>query len=345
MRVINYNAPSASEVLSLLRKKQAMQVMNPTWQDIKTVQSSNANVMKYVFSNENAVAESVLYKYPTYEERTVICCSTQSGCPVGCRFCGAGDAFVRSLTADEIVSQPVRLLNDTGVLDVDSIGRLQIMFMSMGEPLLNTKNLIPALRTLYAKYPKAALLISTIGPRIDYEPFLDVCEEIPTIGLQFSVHKSNDEERNELIPFATKLTLAEIAHMGERFFYRTKGRTPFFNYCAGPDNTSNADAKRLADLFNPEIWQATISVICERTEDMAAANARQRALAESFRSKLDTFGYRTRCFDPAGQDDIGGGCGQLWFVQKWMKDHPELARPSVGAGRPEIHTPLVVEGQ
>jgi 23S rRNA (adenine2503-C2)-methyltransferase len=47
----------------------------------------------------------------TYDERTVICCSTQSGCPVGCRFCGAGDYFVRSLTADEIVSQPKYLLD------------------------------------------------------------------------------------------------------------------------------------------------------------------------------------------------------------------------------------------
>ena len=73
--------------------------------DIKTIQSSDENVMKFVFSKENAVAEAVLYKYPAYEDRTVICCSTQSGCPVGCRFCGAGDYFVRSLKSDEIVFQ------------------------------------------------------------------------------------------------------------------------------------------------------------------------------------------------------------------------------------------------
>lgn len=71
------------------------------WNDIKRVDDHAERVTKFVFSNESAVAEAVLYRYPTYGERTVICISTQSGCPVGCRFCGAGDAFVRSLSADE----------------------------------------------------------------------------------------------------------------------------------------------------------------------------------------------------------------------------------------------------
>jgi 23S rRNA (adenine2503-C2)-methyltransferase len=99
--------------------------------------------------NGTAVAESVLYKYPDYATRTVICCSTQSGCPVGCRFCGAGDNFVRSLTADEIVAQVEHSIEQVGI-QASEMKRLQIMFMSMGEPLLNLKGLIPALRELYA---------------------------------------------------------------------------------------------------------------------------------------------------------------------------------------------------
>lgn len=54
-----------------------------TWPAIKKINSSDQNVLKYVFERDDAVAESVLYKYPTYEKRTVVCCSTQSGCPVG----------------------------------------------------------------------------------------------------------------------------------------------------------------------------------------------------------------------------------------------------------------------
>ena len=108
--------------------------------DIKAINSSDENVMKFVFTKDNAVAESVLYKYPTYEDRTVICCSTQSGCPVGCRFCGAGDYFVRNLKADEIVYQVDHCLESQGI-DAMNIRNFQIMVMSMGEPLLNFKEL------------------------------------------------------------------------------------------------------------------------------------------------------------------------------------------------------------
>lgn len=309
-----------------------------TWDTIDRIESTDANVLKYVFKKADAVAESVLYKYPTYEKRTVVCCSTQSGCPVGCRFCGAGDSFVRSLTADEIVAQPMHLFADKGI-DPRACERLQIMFMSMGEPMLNLKNLVPALRRLHAKIPNAALLVSTSGPSgVPYDVFEQVSAEIPTIGLQFSVHESTDEARDRLIPFKAKLTLAQIASEGEDWHAWT-GRRPFFNYCAHEGNVSPADADRLLALFDPSIWQATISVVCERDESVAAANARQRELASDFQLLLGERGYSTRTFDPAGQDDIGGGCGQLWFVQDWMRSNPEVARPSAGRSLPVIHAP------
>lgn len=307
------------------------------WNKIKDIQSSDENVMKFVFSNDNAVAEAVLYKYPTYDERTVICCSTQSGCPVGCRFCGAGDHFVRSLTAHEIVSQPDYLLQFKGI-DASKIDKFQIMVMSMGEPLLNFKNLEQAFEMLYVKYPNARLLISSIGPSIDYEPVLEMCKRIPTVGLQFSIHESTDERRNKLIPFVKKLTLEQIAGIGE-FFYARTGRKPFFNYCAHELNSTELDAENLALQFNPMVWEATISVVCERDESIAAANERQRELAAKFMDKLMQRGYSTRMFDPAGQDDIGGGCGQLWFVQDWMKNNPDKARPSIGNGKDIVHAP------
>jgi 23S rRNA (adenine2503-C2)-methyltransferase len=311
------------------------------WDTIKEIPSTDQNVLKYVFTNDTAVAESVLYKYETYNERTVICCSTQSGCPVGCRFCGAGDAFVRSLSTEEIVAQPVHLLESKGI-NADKVRRMQIMFMSMGEPLLNLKALVPALRQLYDRYPKAALLISTSAPRVDYTEVNKISVEIPTVGLQFSVHESTDEARNKLIPFKAKLTLDEIAYEGTEWFYST-GRQPFFNYVVHLDNNKDEDVARLAARFDPRIWQATISVICERNEHVAAANARQRELAENFRLRLAHKGFMTRTFDPAGQDDIGGGCGQLWFVQDWMRKNRDLARPSIGAGRESLHTPQVEE--
>lgn len=317
---------------------------NELWNTVRVIDSKQGNVWKYVFEREDAVAEAVLYRYPTFAHRTVICCSTQSGCPVGCRFCGAGDSFVRSLTAAEIVSQPARLLEDVERehgTHAGSMGRLQIMFMSMGEPLLNLNNLEPALYALHDRYPKAALLISSIGPKANYARVREISERIPTIGLQFSVHESTDVERDKLIPFRAKLALAEIASEGEAWAEAT-GRQPFFNYCAHAKNTSDEDAERLEHLFDPRVWQATISVVCERDEHVAAANERQRDLASGFQTKLLERGYSTRMFDPAGQDDIGGGCGQLWFVQDWMRRHPDQARPSVGRGKPVLHTPRIL---
>lgn len=309
--------------------------------DVKIIESAEGNVCKYVFTSETGVAESVLYRYPDYATRTVICCSTMSGCPVGCRFCGAGDYFVRSFSADEIVEQVDRCIADTGT-DPAAMGRLQIMFMSMGEPLLNPAGMQGALRALYAKYPNAALLISTIGPKIDYGWVYEISEEIPTVGLQFSVHQSTDARRSALIPFKKKLDLSEIAATGWKWFHHT-GRKPFFNYCAGDDNSFPVDAARLAGLFDPTVWNATVSVICERNEGMPAKNQHQIDLAANFASMLVGRGFDVRVFDPAGQDDIGGGCGQLWFVQQWMRDHPDQARPSIGHGLPSVHTPVAAE--
>ncbi|WEU67363.1 prohibitin family protein [Xanthomonas phage JGB6] len=308
---------------------------------VTRVDSSDDNVCKYVFDMGTAVAEAVLYKYPEYNERTVICCSTQSGCPIGCRFCGAGDAFVRNLTTEEIVAQVEHLFADKAI-DPSAVKRGQIMFMSMGEPLLNLKQLIPAMATLANRYPNFALLISTSAPRVDFEPLFQAAEVIPQIGLQFSVHESTDAARDALIPFKNKYTIAEIAGLGNEFFHRTD-RQAFFNYCAHADNTSEADAVRLANTFPTHSFQATVSVICERDESIAAANERQRTLATNFMSRLLDYGYSVRTFDPAGQDDIGGGCGQLWYVQDWMQQHPDLARPSVGRGLPAVHTPRVIE--
>lgn len=318
------------------------------WPEIKIISDDASNVKKYVFTKGDAAVESVLYKYPDYQTRTVICCSTQSGCPVGCRFCGAGDYFVRSLTAEEIVAQAVKCVEDTGV-DPATMGRLQIMFMSMGEPLLNMKALDPAIRELYRLYPNAALLISTSAPKTDYAAVRQLSVDVPTVGLQFSVHESTNEARNKLVPLKGKLTLEEIAEEGEKWFAET-GRKPFFNYCAHDANSTPEDADRIASLYDPKVFCATVSVVCERQEGLPATNDHQRNLASDFASKLVERGYDTRMFDPAGQDTVGGGCGQLWYLQEWMRNHPEHAKKSVGHGKEVVHAPVaqadgLVKGQ
>lgn len=170
--------------------------------EFKKFDSSEGNVFKYVFSGNDFVAESVLYRYNSFAERTVICCSTQSGCPVGCSFCGTGKRFVRNLTSDEIVSQVKTVIEDQNI-NTQEVRKFQIMFMSMGEPLLNWDAVATAIERLNVLYPTAQLLISTIAPNNPRAlmGFLELSKKIDKIGLQFSIHRSNDEDRNKLIPY------------------------------------------------------------------------------------------------------------------------------------------------
>lgn len=75
--------------------------------------------------------------------------------------------------------------------------------------------------------------------------------------------------------------------------------------------------------------------------DSAVAEAVLYKLAVTFRKRLGDHGFSTRVFDPAGQDDIGGGCGQLFHVQNWMARNPGLAKPSVGSRLPVVHMPTL----
>lgn len=307
------------------------------WTNINVFEDEKEHVKKYVFEKDDIAIESVLYKYPTYDERTVLCISTMCGCPMGCRFCGTGDYFVRNLTADEIVAQAIYILeSQIDGVNPTEIKKLQIMVMSMGEPALN-KSLEEAFSILYYRYPNAALLISSSGPRVSYQWIIEMSKRIPTVGLQFSIHESTDEARDKLIPFQKKLNLQEIADVGVRWHLDT-GRKPYFNYCAHDGNNKEEDVQRLKSMFHPEIWEATVSVICERDAHAEATNEKQRELAINFGNSLVNVGYNVRVFDPAGQDTIGGGCGQLWYVQDWMQQHPEHVKPSVGCGMQKVHT-------
>lgn len=187
--------------------------------------SSDTNVSKFVFEKEaenglKAIAvEAVLYRYNSYKERTVICCSTQCGCPVGCAFCGTDKFFVRNLTVGEIIEQ-VEVVLSTIDCDPLSIAKFQIMFMSMGEPFLNYRNLEAAILHLNRKYPNAQLLVSTSAPLNQtykyFDRFIALSKEIEKVGIQFSIHASNDVERSKIIPTSTS-SIQGIGELGEGY--------------------------------------------------------------------------------------------------------------------------------
>ena len=291
----------------------------------KVFESADTNVKKFVFEFDEpkAIAETVLYRYGDYRKRTVICCSVQSGCNVGCAFCGTGKFFVRNLTRFEIIRQ-IEVALSTIDCDTREIEKFQIMFMSMGEPMDNFVEVEDAIFKLAIKHPNAQLLISTSAPSLTsryWSRLVSLSQALPQVGIQFSVHESTDKNRAKLIPTDT-CTLRQIASLGEMWAAFT-GRKPFFNYCVHANNSTPEDAERLARIFNPDVWEATLSVICQKSESVKNSIERQLDLISGFQSLMLDKGFSLRVFNPAGQDDIGGGCGQLWYFQQWLKENVE----------------------
>jgi 23S rRNA (adenine2503-C2)-methyltransferase len=290
--------------------------------NFKKIDSTDTNVSKFIFEGADIAVEAVLYRYNSYRERTVICCSTQCGCPVGCKFCGTGKFFVRNLTADEIIEQ-VHTVLDHIDCPPEEIRKFQIMFMSMGEPFYNYRALSGAIQYLHFGYPNAQLLVSTSYPSNQlkeyYGDFIQLSQEIDEIGLQFSVHESNDVDRKNLITQDLP-SLKELARYGEIWAKRV-GRKPFFNYCVHDHNSGQKNVEELLQLFKPVVWECTLSVICEVNNTMKNAIESKLELIRGFSQKMAKAGYSIRVFNPAGQDDIGGGCGQLWYFQEWRKSH------------------------
>ena len=87
------------------------------------------------------------------------------------------------------------------------------------------------------------------------------------------------------------------------------------------DNADNEEVDRLIDLFTPTVFNFTFSVVCNPNENMKAIGFREYNRIKDLVNYFSCKEYNTRMFDPAGQDDLGGGCGQLWYVQRWLKQH------------------------
>lgn len=287
--------------------------------EIMKFADESENVVKYVFTKEDACYEAVLYKYPTYEERTVLCISTQCGCPVGCTFCGTGDQFIRNLSENEIIEQVFYIFDDIN-LRYQSVNKLQIMFMSMGEPFLNYNAVEGAICELSCIYKNADMLVSTIGPsrHDDFLTFLKMSAYNEKVGLQFSIHKAFNYERDEIIPYKNKMDLKTIRDYGVEWYAATQ-RKVYLNYCVDGKNNRMKDFWELSNLFPRNAFAFTFSVVCSADETMKEAGYKNIKALEGFQSYFINDGYDCRIFDPAGQDSIGGGCGQLWYVQDWMK--------------------------
>jgi len=135
--------------------------------------------------------------------------STQSGCPVGCKFCATGQMKGwRNLTAQEIVDQVLFIINNNPDYWPKSTTEFKINYTRMGEPFLNLDNLREAIDIITEKYPNTHHYVSTIGIKdVDYSWIKG------NITLQLSLHSLDEDKRNWLIPFRRKNTIEELGQI------------------------------------------------------------------------------------------------------------------------------------
>lgn len=274
----------------------------------KTLDDPSGIVSKLIFEDEETIAEAVAYRY---KNRGVICISVQSGCPVGCSFCGTGRKYVRDLLFSELMLQVQEGLEVIGKRD-----KTQIMTMSMGEPMLNWDEIEAAAGWVLANNAHH-FYISTVG--IDDAEVLGrllfMGKTFQNFGLQFSLHHYNEIERQKLLGNYPNLLPLVTMESFARFWTLYTGKKCYFNYiCRG--NETPTDAYEVAAIVDG--MHLTCSVLCN-TEGMIKTDPSAAIrFAEMVRGQIDC-NVEVSVFDPAGQDTIGGGCGQLLYVQEKLK--------------------------
>jgi len=214
---------------------------------MEEVTSDSGLARKVLFAlRDGETIESVLL---LYEDRQSVCVSTQVGCPVGCGFCATGQSgFVRNLSPREIVEQVLFFARELREQDLEVTN---VVFMGMGEPLLNYEATWRAVETL--NDPRGfnlgarRMTISTVGvvPGIDR-----LSKEPLQVGLAVSLHAPTDRLRRKLVPIARRYPMGELMAACRRYVERTGRRITFEYALLQGINDSLEQATLLADLLS-----------------------------------------------------------------------------------------------
>lgn len=277
-----------------------------------------------VHRGDHQVYECVLLPY---SERVSCCLSSQVGCPMGCRFCATGlGGFDRNLSAGEIVGQYL-------LLQRMSERRIShVVFMGMGEPMLNLKNVLKAIRLLHEEVGLSYrhITVSTVGlvPQI-YE----LAQEKLPIHLALSLHSPLDDVRNRLMPVNHKWPVAEVMK-AMRDYFRETGRKITLEYLLIKDVTDTPDqAQELASLVKGT--PSVVNLIPFNWVDTEQGFARpEKDAVQTFRRILESRGVNVTQRVERGHD-IAAACGQLAGIHKGQFSRRAGATPLtvVGEGR------------
>ena len=240
--------------------------------------------------------EAVLMRYR--DGRRSVCVSSQSGCPLTCTFCATGAMrYGRNLTASEILDQVLHFRR------IEPLNHL--VFMGMGEPMMNLDSVLSAARRL----PDLGIThrrtgISTVG----WAPGISkLTESDMPIRLALSLHAPEDALRSKIMPVNERYSIAEVLEACEAFYARRK-RMVFVEYVmlAGV-NDSYAQAVQLAKLLDPRVYK--LNLIPYNPTDSVYDGSSRNAI-DAFKAALEEHGLGATVRLTRGRD-IDAACGQL----------------------------------
>ncbi len=260
---------------------------------------------------DGRTVESVLM--PAYRaDRAAGCLSSQVGCALACDFCAtAQTGFERNLSAGEMVEQFLQLGREARALG----RRLQtVVFMGMGEPLLNLEPVLAAIRRIAGGGLGALgwrqVTVSTVG----IVPGIDALAAAGTgVNLAVSLHAPDDATRARLLPAGRRFGVAEILAAADRYQAANGGRPVSIQYCLLKGvNDSPAQARALADRLagrrmhvNLLHYNPTGVSLTGRTYEPSPV-----AAEDAFMDELKARGVVAHFRRPRGRD-IDAACGQL----------------------------------
>lgn len=245
--------------------------------------------------------ETVRLPYP---DRLSVCVSSQAGCAVACQFCATGlGGFRRNLTTAEIIAQILLVKREGLQMETPT----HVVFMGMGEPLLNTTNVLRTIELMHEEIgiPMRHITVSTVGMLAGIEK---LAQKNWQLTLAISLHSPDDELRHRLIPTSAKTSVKDIVKSARDYVARTGRRVTFEYVVLGGVNDSAGLARELARLCKG--WPVHVNLIPWNDVPGAQfAGVKPEALRE-FRGILERAGVSVTQRVQRGAD-VAAACGQL----------------------------------
>lgn len=267
--------------------------------------SKDGTIKNAVKLHDGLTVESVMIPTPT---RTTACVSSQVGCSLNCEFCATARLKrMRNLNPDEIYDQVVAI--DQQSRNYHNRPLSNIVFMGMGEPLMNYNNVIKSIDKItgddgLGMSPKRITLSTSGVPKM----MKKLADERPKFNLALSLHSAIDEKRVKIMPFNEQFPLKDIKE-ALRYWYEKTGTKVTYEYVVWKGiNDTQEDIDALIEFC--KVIPCKVNIIEYNSIDDDRFEQASKKAVDSYERELNRFGFTVNVRRSRGKD-IDAACGQL----------------------------------